>query len=327
MKRTFRTLFSLLLALVLVLSLGITAFAAESTISFQGKEEGFAFAPGSEYTSTDLFGSFKDVMPGDKRTETITFTNEAKDCQYIKLYMQAVAHDAEGNPLTYSEPFENEDGKDQANVDGQRDETKVTMADFLAQLNMKIYNGDTLIYEASPDELDGLKEPVLLGTVANGETVVLTVELEVPITLDNRYANRVGEVDWKFISEGLMDLTVVKKWAGDSGNQSNRPKSIKASLYDGETLVETVELSKANDWTYTWTNLDTEGKWEIKESVVPSGYKASYKTKNNVVTITNTAILIQTGQLNWPILVLGSLGILMLAVGLLMMRKRKNKYA
>lgn len=327
MKRSFRTVFSLLLTLAVVLSLSISAFAADSTISFNGKDEGFKFAPGSEYTTTDLFDSFKNVMPGDKLTETITFTNNAKDCQYIRLYMQAVPHDAEGNPLTYSESFENKDGKDQANVDGQRDETLVTMADFLAQLKMKVYNGEQLIFDAAAGELGGLKDPVLLGTVAYGKTVTLTVELEVPISLDNRYANRVGEVDWKFISEGLMDLTVVKKWAGDSGNLSNRPASVKVSLYNGETLVETVTLNKSNDWTHTWTNLDTEGKWDVKESVVPEGYRATYKTKNNVITVTNTAILIQTGQLNWPILVLGSLGILMLAVGLLMMRKRKTKYA
>lgn len=327
MKRFFRSIISFLLALSVVLCLSISAFAADSTISFGGKEDGFKFAPGSEYTATDLFGNFKNVMPGDKLTETITFTNNAKDCQYIKLYMQAVAHDEEGNPLTYSESFENKDGKDQANIDGERDETLATMADFLAQLSMKVYNGDTLIFDAAPGELDGLKEPVLLDTVAYGEKVVLTVELEVPITLDNRYANRVGEVDWKFTAAGLMDLTVVKKWAGDSGNLSNRPKSVKIDLYNGETLVETVELSKSNDWTHTWTNLDTDGEWDVKESVVPQNYKASYKTKNNVITVTNTAILIQTGQLNWPILVLGSLGILMLAAGLLMMRKRKNKYA
>lgn len=327
MKRSFRTVFALLMAFSVIMSLGITAFAAQSTISFNGKEEGFKIAPGSEYTATDLFGNFKDVMPGDKRTETIIFTNNSKDCQYIRLYMQAVLHDAEGNPISYSESFENKDGKDQADVDGQRDETLATMADFLAQLNMKIYNGETLIFDAAPGELDGLKEPVLLGSVANGETVELTVELNVPITLDNRYANRVGEVDWKFIAEGLMDLTVVKKWAGDSGNLSNRPKSVKMALYNGETLVETVVLNKDNNWTHTWTNLDTEGKWDVKESIIPQGYKASYKTKNNVITVTNTAILIQTGQLNWPILVLGSLGILMLAVGIIMMRKRKNKYA
>ena len=121
MKRTFRNLSSLLLALGMLLSLSVTAFAADSSITFKGAQEGFDFQPGSQYTATDLFDNFKDVMPGDKLTETIQVKNEASDCDYIKLYMRAVVHDENGNPLTYSEPFEQLDGKDQANVAGQRD--------------------------------------------------------------------------------------------------------------------------------------------------------------------------------------------------------------
>ena len=156
MKRTFRNLSSLLLALVMVLSLSVTAFAADSTITFNGAQEGFDVQPGSEYTATDLFDNFKDVMPGDKLTEMIQIKNAATDCDYIKLYMRAVVHDENGNPLTYSETFENTDGKDQANIDGQRDETVATMQDFLSQLTMRIYNGNQLIYNASPDEAGAL---------------------------------------------------------------------------------------------------------------------------------------------------------------------------
>ena len=205
MKRTFRNLSSLLLALVMILSMSVTAFAADSTITFKGALEGFDFQPGSDYTATDLFDNFKDVMPGDKLTETIQVTNEATDCDYINLYMRAIAHEEAGNPLTYSESFEQADGKDQSQVTGKRDETVATMSDFLAQLTMRVYNGEKLIYEASPDELDGLKENVLLGTFRKGESTILTVELEVPITLGNEYANRVGEVDWVFQIEAMDD--------------------------------------------------------------------------------------------------------------------------
>ena len=38
----------------------------------------------------------------------------------MKLYIRAEAHDEEGNPLTYTDPFENEDGYDQADIDGVR---------------------------------------------------------------------------------------------------------------------------------------------------------------------------------------------------------------
>ena len=68
-----------------------------------------------------------------------------------------------------------------------------------------MYNGEELIYEASPDELDGLAANVPLGTFRKGEATALTVELTVPIELGNEYASRVGEVDWIFTVEALFD--------------------------------------------------------------------------------------------------------------------------
>ena len=101
MKRALKTIFSMVLMLTMLMSLATTAFAASpSTITFKGAEEGFEFQPGSEYTDTDLFGKFKKVMPGDELTEEITLKNAATDCDYIKVYMKAVVHDEEGNPLT-----------------------------------------------------------------------------------------------------------------------------------------------------------------------------------------------------------------------------------
>lgn len=54
----------------------------------------------------------------------------------------------------------------------------------------------------------------------------------------------------------------------------------------------------------------------------PLYYNARYGT----VTITNTATLLQTGQLNWPIPVLCGLGVLLVAFGIIMiLKKRKDK--
>ena len=419
MKRTFRNLSSLLLALVMILSLSVTAFAADSSITFEGAQEGFDFQPGSQYTATDLFDNFKDVMPGDKLTETIQVKNEASDCDYIKLYMKAVVHDENGNPLTYSEVFENTDGKDQANVAGQRDETVATMQDFLSQLTMRIYNGDELIYDASPDEAGALVNNVLLGTLSKGESLSLKVELYVPITLGNEYANRVGEVDWVFLAECFEyekltvhkvwddngypnrpdsvtvqllrdgekheeielnkdnqwtytwddlddrynwsvkeevpngyevsyktedttifitnymdyeppvepdpeDLTVKKVWSDDNNKRGIRPSSVTVTLYNGNKAVDKVTLGAWNNWRYTWYDLDGNGDWSVLETGIPNGYTPSYRVNGDVVTITNTATLIQTGQLNWPIMVLGGLGMLMIFCGVLVMRRKKE---
>ena len=112
-----------------------------------------------------------------------------------------------------------------------------------------------------------------------------------------------------------------------NNKQGNRPGSIVVTLYNGTEAVDKVILSGANNWTYTWTNLDGTGSWSVQESV-PLGYKPYYVKSNGVVTITNMVTLIQTGQLNWPIPVLGSLGALLVLFGVYMMlRKRKNKNA
>ena len=404
MKNISKRLIFLTLALLLACSLGVTAFAASPGITFRGFSGGFDFQPGSEYTETDLFDNFKGVMPGDVLTETITFTNSAADCDFVQLYMRAVAHDETDNPLS-------------AKV--AESETVATMREFLSQLSMKVWDGTRLIYEASPDELDGLEQNVFLGTFRTGDTMKLKVELTVPIELDNRYASRVGEVDWVFhveawnesqlsvrkvwsdgnaahaddritvnlLKDGKVDscavlsagngwaytfdrllegctwaveeaeapegysvsydvlgtsvtitntkdtppkktpLDIVVKKVWDSGEASAHPDFVTVTLYDGQSVYETVKLSRENGWTYHWENPSALGNWQVVETNIPRGYTPSYSVSGNVTTITNTYRLIQTGQLNWPIAVLGGIGIALVALGggmLWIKRKRKN---
>ena len=209
MKKTLKLISSLLFTMILILSNATTAFAANATITYTGKDYLFDFEPGSEYTETDLFDNFKNVMPGDILTQKITVTNKATDCDYIKLYMKAKVHDEKANPVS--------EGVAAAG------ETVATMTDFLSHLSMKIYNGNTLLYEASSDELSGLKENVLLGTFRKGESTVLTVELEVPITLGNKYAYRVGEVDWVFQIEAFDDPETQETQPDESQSDDSEP--------------------------------------------------------------------------------------------------------
>ena len=188
MKKSCKVLFLLVLAVACLVS---SALAADASIVYQGGSDGFGFQPGSDYTETDLFDNFKGVMPGDVLTQNISFTNSSANRANVRLYMRAVAHDETANPLS---PKVAEAG-----------ETVASMTDFLAQLSMKVWNGSKLIYEASPDELDGLRENVLLGSFRSGETAALRVELTVPTTLGDDYADRVGEVDWVFHVEEYSD--------------------------------------------------------------------------------------------------------------------------
>ena len=185
-----KRVFALLLTLVLVLAaLPVSAMAAGGSVTFKGKTQGFSFDPGSGYSSTDLFGGFKGVMPGDELSETVTVTNKAREFDYVKVYLRARTHSNSSNTMVASDP---EYGKD-----------AVEMKDFLSKLPMRVYNGSKLIFEASPEELDGLSKNVYLGSLEKNENLKLTVELDVPIELGNEYANRVGEVDWVFTVEGF----------------------------------------------------------------------------------------------------------------------------
>lgn len=301
-----KRILSFLTVFLVLLSMALPAFAAESTVTWQGQEKGFGFAPGSEYTTSDLFGNFKGVMPGDRLTETITLKNAATDSDYIRLYLRAIPH-----------------GEDHAVSDS--DETAVTMAEFLSQLTLRVYHGEPLLYEASPDKTAGLTENVFLSQLASGESTTLKAELEVPLSLSNRYANCLGEVDWVFTAEQFhvpQSITVKKIW---SDNGKNRPTSVTVALYNGDAKVDTVTLSAGNNWTHTWQELDGLGDWSVKEINIPSGYKATYKTKDGVTTITNRTSLIQTGQLNWPIPVLGGLGLLLVLLGLILVARERKQ--
>ena len=185
MKKTLKTISALALALLLLLGMGATAFA-ESKVSYEGGAEKFVFLPGSEYTETDLFENFKGVMPGDVITQEITVQNNYTKAEKVNIYLRAVVHDEQGNPLS---------------EEVARTEDLVSMQDFLSQLTMTVKQGDKVLFSASPDELDGLKENVLLGTFPGRSKTILTVELSVPFELGNEYANRVGEVDWIFTAE------------------------------------------------------------------------------------------------------------------------------
>lgn len=437
-KNMINKAFSLLLALMMVMGFATTAFAAGASVTFKNGKL-VVFQPGSDYTQTDLFGNFKNIMPGDTLTEEITVENQSGDSDYIKVYLRAVPHDETGNPISAEVLAELRSDERR----GEKTELAY-MYDFLAQLQLTVKNGAEVIYQASPDETGGLTNNVYLGSLRKGQSLKLDVELKVPIEMGNDYANRIGEVDWVFAAEAFndvtpppegpdtppyyppekpsdnpslftvrkvwvddgksrpknitvqllrdgevysevklrktnnwvhtwdrldknhrwsvveadvadgykdtykargntviitntqedyvapqtakpVDLTVVKKW-DDKGR--NRPDSVKATLYDGDTAVETVLLGDWNDWSYSWKKLDGKGNWQIVETNIPKGYVPSYSYEDGVVTITNIATLIQTGQLNWPIPVMCGLGLALIIYGVIVLRKkRKNERA
>ena len=86
-----------------------------------------------------------------------------------------------------------------------------------------------------------------------------------------------------------------------------------------------------NGWQYTWKNLKADADWRVEENV-PEGYRAEYAVYKNTTTITNRAswyvpptdVLIQTGQLNWPVPILVCAGLFLLVIGCALLRRGKK---
>lgn len=159
----------ILLALLLVCS---GALAADGSVSYEGGAEKFVFLPGSEYTDSDMFDNFKDVMPGDELVQMIRVQNDTD--KKVRIYMRA---------------------------EGASEEDQ----DFLNQLHLNVESGSKEIFDAQSDETAQLTKNTLLGTFKKSGGTDLTVTLTVPADLGNEYMNRKGIVPWTFLVEEVPE--------------------------------------------------------------------------------------------------------------------------
>ena len=161
---------SLLLVLVVLANLCITVSAA-GTVTYDGVAQKFIFEPDSTHSPTDLFHDFKNVMPGDSITQSITVKNTASDKVKVKIYMRSLGANEEGR-------------------------------EFLSQLRLRVEKSDdntmAYMFDAAADETAQLTDWVCLGTLYSGGEVNLRVILDVPVELDNAFQQQAGYLNWEF---------------------------------------------------------------------------------------------------------------------------------
>ncbi|MBQ9988978.1 MAG: hypothetical protein IJP30_04500 [Clostridia bacterium] len=89
MKKLLSKVISLLVVAVVLCSLSVSAYAA-GTVTYIKDAGQFIFEPGSNYSPTDLFSDFKNVMPGDSITQQILIRNDASNQVKIDLYLRSL---------------------------------------------------------------------------------------------------------------------------------------------------------------------------------------------------------------------------------------------
>lgn len=154
--------------------------------------------------------------------------------------------------------------------------------------------------------------------------------------------------------EDTITRKVLKVWE-DDGYTGRRPGRITVDLLcDGE-VYDTVTLSAADDWRYTWDDLDEDCSWRVAERDVDDDYNVTVTREGITFVMTNTytrgrtteipdgdtptgtisdnpvpraffgSKLPQTGQLWWPVPVLAAVGLLLIVVGLLRRRGAEHE--
>lgn len=184
------------------------------------------------------------------------------------------------------------DGKeaDQAELTAQND-----WAYTFEKLAKRNESGDEIVYTVTEDPVEGYK------TVVDGYKITNTHEPE------------------------KTEILVTKIWKDNDNKDLKRPDSITVHLFaDGEE-IETVKITKENNWTYTFTDLDVYKDGKKIEYIITEDPVEGYSVTVNGFTLYNTYLPptgVTDGMMIW--IVIGAVAAAALIL-VLILRKKKSE--
>lgn len=187
---TLRALVAITLMVVILGGLSAVFFMAEGnvpTVTFDFNQKKFLFEnvlrqEGNIYP--DLFTDFKDMMPGDSRSQTVRVKVENLKDGYIYLYLRT-------EPVWPDNP----------------EEITAAEAEGWQQMTDEALSRMKLVVSRDGEELTkaALDEGVYLGKFLEDGALDLDVALEVPIEVGNELQSLRGEIGWIFTAEYYAD--------------------------------------------------------------------------------------------------------------------------
>lgn len=182
----------------------------------------------------------------------------------------------------------------------------------------KYYKGKEIQYSVTEEAVKNYTPTLTGGKVipADGDTASGTDETEGSDKTDTAGKNNRNAESWAYTltntyTPGRISHSVHKVWK-DYGDSGKRPKAVYATLYaNGQSTGKTVALSDGNNWQYTFTDLDENKVYTVKETNEKGeaisgvdGYcqpVINDDQKTGISTITNTIAIVlpSTGGQGW----------------------------
>lgn len=156
-----------------------------------------------------------------------------------------------------------------------------------------------------------------------GYTVLDSYMISVPAYEDDNWIYDIESLPKPEI-EALIDVVVTKEWIA---NSEVIPESINVNLLLNDVVVSTAKITKENNWTYIFEDLQYSRNYTIEEELV-DGFSVSYKDaiyndSEIVFGIVNTGKLPQTGSYTFIVPILMVTGAFLTIVGLYLNKKEK----
>ena len=271
----------------------------------------FTFLVGTT-TSVKALENTNTVDFSKKGNITITLKDNEKE--YIEGAEIALYHIANATEKNYNLTFEYTEELKECEANLTNLEAELLPEEIEKCITKEISNSKQITDNSGTVKFNDLTLGIYLVTQTNrveGYSVIDSFLVMLPKTEDNKWIYDVTATP-KTEPYKVMDINVVKVW---NTKDNNLPNSVTIELYKGSNLIDTINLSEENNWTYTWSQIEKSDEYKVVETNIPAGYTATYRQVENKFIVTNTKTLVQTGRNILIIELLAALGIIFIMTG------------